>query len=79
MMKKEFFKDFLDGVVIFLLVRGGIFEWVFYNGNMIVFLLKVKYYGVYNEGNIFFSIMGFIVFKGMDNKVIFCIVDLLYW
>lgn len=40
-MKKEFFKDFLDGVVIFLLVRGGIFEWVFYNGNMGGFLLKV--------------------------------------
>lgn len=48
MMKKEFFKDFLDGVVIFLLVKGGIFEWVFYNGNMsgciMVFIMKVIYF-----------------------------------
>lgn len=79
MMKKEFFKDFLDGVVIFLLVKGGVFELVFYDGSMSGFVFIKGNIMVFNEGNIFFSIMGFIVFKGMDNKVIFCIVDLLYW
>lgn len=53
MMKKEFFKDFLDGVVIFLLVKGGIFEWVFYNGNMSGFFIK---------GNIMVFIMKVIYF-----------------
>lgn len=37
-----------------------------------------QYNGVYNEGNIFFSIMGLIVPKGMDNKAISRIADLLY-